>query len=155
LALLLAPKPSVRVIALPVAALLMASTVVQLTRARWIGLIAGLLAIGLWLAVQGDRRVTATARRRALLTVGLLGTAVILAILLVPGLLSGGTVGDRFISAFTDLQKGGGTVAVRESASHALNGYVGEDWSVGLGFVSPSSHWYFGMPEGSIRDTDL
>jgi hypothetical protein len=33
--------------------------------------------------------------------------------------------------------------------------YLGGNWLAGLGFVSPSSHYYFGLPNGSIRDPDL
>jgi hypothetical protein len=154
-ACLLARSNRVRLIATAVALLLATSTVVQLTRARWIGIVVGVLLVSLWLIVNGSPRLSKTLRRRLIATIGIACLAVLVVLLADPGLFASGTVADRLLSAFTDLQKGSGTVAIRESVTKVMTKYLGESWLTGLGFVSPSAHFYFGLPEGSIRDTDL
>lgn len=152
---LLARQRRVRLIAVPIALLLMISTIVQLTRARWIGLVVGFVLVSLWLMVSSDARVVAILRRRLALVVGVLGIAGLAAILAAPGIVSGGAVINRLLSVFTDLQTSGGTVAVRETATKTLTAYLGGRWPFGIGFVPPSFHYFAGLPEGSIRDSDL
>jgi hypothetical protein len=156
LACLLAPRRSkIRSVAIPIAALLTVSVVVQLTRARWVGLVLGFLVVGVWVAARSDVRVSALLRKRLALAAGAIGIAVAAALLLVPDLLSGGGLAQRLLSTVSDLQAGSGTVAVREAATKAATGYLGHKWPIGLGLVPPSSHYYAGLPEGSLRDTDL
>jgi hypothetical protein len=154
-ACMVARGPRLRTFSLGVAVLLTTSTVVQLTRARWIGLLVGILLVSAWLMINGGSRVSGTVRRR--LGIGLAGLvfAGLVVVLAVPGIASGGTIIHRVLSVFTDLQKGGGTVAVRESVTKTLKGYLGEKWPAGLGFVPPSAHYYQGLPHGSIRDSDV
>jgi hypothetical protein len=154
-ACLLARNLKVRLVAVPVALLLTVSTVLQLTRARWIGIIIALLLISLWFILNNDARVAAVLRRRlGVMIVALLfvGVAVVLA---VPDVLSGGTVINRLSSVFTEFQSGGGTVAIRESVTRSMTAYLGDKWPAGLGFISPTSHYFVGLPEGSIRDSDV
>jgi len=44
---------------------------------------------------------------------------------------------------------------VRESVLKTMKAYLGEKWLTGLGFVPPSTHYFEGLPHGSIRDSDL
>ncbi len=154
-AIMLARDRTVRLIALPIALLLTTSTVVQLTRARWIGLVVGIVLVSLWLMIRGEMRVATVLRKRFALAVGVLVSVGGLVLIAAPGVLSGGTVIDRLSSLFTDLQTGGGTVAVREAVTKTMKAYLGEKWPAGLGFVPPAAHYFEGLPNGSIRDSDL
>lgn len=153
-ALLLARSRRLRWLATPVALLLLASVIVQLTRARWIGLSAGLLLAGVWVMLRGGSG-SALLRRRLGLGAMSLAIVVLLLVVAAPGIVSGDALAGRLLSIFSDLGSGGGTVAVRETATHTLTGYVGGQWLQGLGFIPPSAHYFYGMPEGSIRDSDL
>jgi hypothetical protein len=145
----------VRLIAIPVALLLTTSTVVQETRARWIGLVVGIVLVSLWLIINDDARVTAILRRRSVIVIGALVFGALVVVLAAPGVVSSGTIGHRLSSVFTELESGGGTVAIRESVTKTMTAYLGEKWPAGLGFISPSAHYFFGLPLGSIRDSDL
>jgi len=154
-AILLARRRAVQLIASPIALLLTISVVVQLTRARWIGLILGLLLVSLWFVVHSQARVSALLRKRLILAAGLVTITGVAVVVVVPGILPGTTLSHRLLSIVTNLQGKSGTVAVRETASKTLTGYLGGRWPFGLGFIPPSFHFYLGMSEGSIRDTDL
>jgi hypothetical protein len=154
-ACLIARQRRTRLIAAPVAALLTISIVVQLTRARWIGLVAGIVLVSLWVVVNNYPRVTPILRRRLAVAISALGVAALAILLTVPGILSDGTVIHRLLSIFTDLQTGGGTVAVRDSVTAKMKAYLGENWLGGLGLVPASAHYFEGLPKGSIHDSDL
>jgi hypothetical protein len=154
-ACLIARQRRTRLIAVPVAAVLTVSVVVQLTRARWIGLVAGLVLVSLWVTVGNYPRVAAILRRRLAVMISALGIVALAVVLTVPSVLSGGTVIHRLLSIFTDLQTGAGTVAVRESVTATMKAYLGEKWLAGIGLVPPSAHYFEGLPLGSIRDSDL
>jgi len=154
-ACLLATDRRLRALAAPVALLLSISVVVQLTRARWIGLLLGLILVSVWLASQADARTARILRRRLTLLLGALVTITISAALLAPSLGSSGTIFQRAISIFSDLQSSSGTVAVRTALSKTMLADLGEHWSIGLGFVPPYSHYYIGLRSGSIRDPDV
>lgn len=152
---LAAPNRRVRLLARPIALLLTASVVVQLTRARWIGLVAALLLVGLYISFSGDQRIPSVLRRRIALLIGVPLTAILVLLLLDPTITSGGTVFNRLGSIVTDLESGGGTVAIRESVTNSMTMYLGGSWLTGLGFLPPSVHYFFGLPDGSILDSDL
>jgi hypothetical protein len=154
-ACLLARQRRMRLIAAPVAALLTVSVVVQLTRARWIGLVVGLVLVSLWVTVNNYPRVTPLLRRRLVAAISVLGAAALVVVLAAPGVLSNGAIIHRLSSLFTDLQTGGGDVAVRESVTATMKAYLGEKWLAGLGFVPASTHYFVGLPKGSIHDSDL
>jgi hypothetical protein len=153
---LAAPQRILRNAARPVALLLTVSVVVQLTRARWIGLIAAFVLVSVWLMLYSDNQaISAILRKRMVIMVGaacVIGGAVLLA---VPGIFSGGPFIERLISLFTDIESGGGTVAVRAAVTKTMKSYLGGEWLGGLGFVSPSIHYFRGLPSGSIEDPDL
>lgn len=150
-----APQRKVRVIALPITLLLIVSVIVQLTRARWVGVIAGLIVVGIWIMIKGETPRMAALRRRVTLSVGLLVGAITTILLVAPSLISSGTAVQRLTSLFTDLESNGGTVAARETASKVLKLALGEEWPLGLGFLPPSVHFVVGLPNGSLRDADL
>jgi hypothetical protein len=152
---LLARQRMVRAVARPVVLLLTVSVVVQLTRARWLGLVIGLLLVSLWLIIYSEASLSALLRRRLAIVAGVFGIGGVVVLLVVPGTLTGGTFAQRVFSIISDLESGGGTVAVREAATRTATGYLGGQWPLGLGLVPPASHYFEGLPEGSIRDTDL
>ena len=43
----------------------------------------------------------------------------------------------------------------REEKAEATLGALGGKWLTGLGFWTPSTHYFIGVPEGEIRDGDL
>jgi hypothetical protein len=154
-ACLLARNPKIRLVAVPIAILLTVSTVLQLTRARWIAIVVALLVISLWFIFNDNARVSAVLRRRLGVMIAALVLVGMTVALTAPGILSGGTVIHRLSSVFTEFQSGGGTVAVRESVTKTLTAYLGDKWPAGLGFVAPTTHYFEGLPEGSIRDSDV
>ncbi len=154
-AILLAPKRLIRLIASPVAMLLTVSIVVQLTRARWVGLILGLLLVSLWFLFSDQAGVSAILRKRLIFALSVIVIVGLGVIVVAPSILPGATLSHRLLSIFSNIEGSSGTVAVRERASETLTGYLGEHWLFGLGFVPPSFHFYVGLPEGSIRDSDL
>jgi hypothetical protein len=154
-ACLLARQRKARLIGLPVAILLTTSTILQLTRARWIGLVVGLLLVSLWFVLTDDARIAATLRRRLMIAIGALVFVGLTVALAAPGIFSSGTIIQRITSVFTELQTGGGTVAIRETVTKTMTAYLGEKWPGGFGFLPPATHYFEGLPEGSIRDSDV
>lgn len=145
-----------RRLARPVALLLIVSVVVQLTRARWIGFIAAFLLASTWFMLHRDRfAVSPVLRKRLGGLLGIAGLLVAVLLLAVPGLFSSGPFIHRVVSIFTTLENGGGTVAVRESVTKTMTHYLGGNWLAGLGFISPNTHYFLNLPNGSIEDPDL
>jgi hypothetical protein len=153
-ACLLARGRIARSLAAPAVILLTTSTVLQLTRARWLGVIVGLVLATLWLLLSDRGYSSAILRRRSLLALGALALSALVVLVAAPGILSGGTVIHRLTSIFSDIQ-GGGTVATREHVTSAMTAYLGEKWPTGLGFLPPGAHYVQTLPEGSIRDSDV
>ena len=145
---------NVKRIAYPVTLLLLIGLIVQLTRARWIGLVVGVVVVSLWLAVRAETHLAATVRRRLSVSIWGLGFAILATAVALPTVFSG-TVIQRLLSTFTDLESGGGTFAVRTTVSSAMTGTLGSKWPLGIGFVPPSAHYFVGLPSGSIKDADL
>lgn len=154
-ALLLARQRRIQLIALPIMILLGTSTAVQLTRARWIGLVVGISLTSLWLALNSNTRIGIILRRKLSPIVGALCFVSIIVIFIAPSIGSGGEVINRLTSIFTDLETGSGTVAIRVTVSKEMTVFLGEKWPFGLGFIPPFSHYYLGLPGGSIRDPDV
>lgn len=153
--LFLARMPSRRVIFLPLTALLLVSVILQATRARWLGLLLGLVLVGCWFAFAGRARVPAIVKWRVLLGAGVLVAFGVLLLLTAPSGALTGSIGKRLLSTVTDVQSGAGTVAIRESVSTVMLSLLGGNWPIGLGFISPAAHYYNSLPAGSIRDSDL
>jgi hypothetical protein len=151
---MLARRRPAHAVALPAVLLLTTSVAVQLTRARWGGLLLGLLLVSPWFIAHGDR-MSALARRRLVAAMAALAVALVMSLVFVPGTLAGSSFTQRGFSLVSDLTTGGGTIAVREAAAKTATGYLGGQWPVGIGFVPPGSHYFEGLPEGSIRDSDL
>jgi hypothetical protein len=154
-AILLTRQRRVRIIAIPVGTLLLLSTIVQLTRARWIGLVVGFFLVSLWFTVHNQAGISAALRRRLTIVVGVVGILGIAALIAAPGALPGGTIVHRALSIVSGIESNTGTIAVRETATKTTTTYLTGEWPLGLGFIPPSSHYFAGLPEGSIRDSDL
>lgn len=152
---LVARQPIMRMAAPPVALLLTISLVVQLTRARWIGFIAGFLLVSVWLMVYGDVDLSAALRKRLVVVVSVIFVAGVAAFLTVPGILSEGPFIERVLSIFSNIENGSGSVATREMVTRTMTAYLSGEWPVGLGFLSASVHYFQGLPNGSIEDPDL
>jgi hypothetical protein len=140
---------------IPIALLLVASMILQLTRARWIATIAGVIVVSLWLALRADSRIAVTLRRRLTVFVGVLTAAVVLVVLVAPGVISAGPVVQRVLSIFTSTGKGTSTLAVRQLIANQMTSLLRGHWLTGLGLIPPSSHFYPQFPSGSIRDPDV
>ena len=140
----------------PIALLLAVSVVVQLTRARWVGIIGGFLFVSSWLMLYGDRfTISAILRRRLVLVAGALCLVAGVTLVAAPGIFSSSPFISRVTTIFSDLESGGGTVAVRETVTSTMEHYLGGHWLEGLGFISPEVHYFAGLPSGSIEDPDL
>jgi hypothetical protein len=154
-ALLLAREAKVRLLAAPVAALTITSTILQLTRARWIGVVAGIVLVTLWFMFAGGAWPRWPFRRRVVGAVALLGGGIGLVLLVAPGVFSHGTVIERVSELFSNIEGGTGTVATREHVATAMTHVLGPEWLTGLGLVPPSAHWFVGLPRGSLRNSDV
>jgi hypothetical protein len=153
---LAAPSRNVRRAARPVALLLAVSVVVQLTRARWIGIIGGFLFVSSWLMLYRDRfTISAILRKRLVFVAGAVCVVAGVTLVAAPGIFSGSPFITRVTSIFSDLGSGGGTVAARETVTRTMEHYLGGNWLEGLGFISPEVHYFAGLPSGSIEDPDL
>ncbi len=152
---LLTRQRIVRSIALPLVLLLTTSVAVQLTRARWIGLIAGFLIVSVWFIIQNDTTISTLLRRRLALAAGVIFIVGVGVIVTDPSLISGDTLQQRLLSLFSQVETHSGSVGIREAATNTTTHYLGEQWLLGLGLVPASSHYFLGLPEGSIRDADL
>jgi hypothetical protein len=153
---LAAPQRSVRRAARPVALLLAVSVIVQLTRARWVGIIGGFVFVSGWLMLYGDRvTISAILRKRLVLFAGAFCLIAGVALVAAPGIFSSSPFITRVTSIFSDLESGGGTVAARETVTRTMEQHLGGNWLEGLGFISPEVHYFAGLPSGSIEDPDL
>jgi hypothetical protein len=154
-ALFSAQSAHLRRISAPASGLFLASIAVQLTRARWIGIVVGLVLATTWYA-SANAGQTATALRKRLGLFCLVGVAGLIgAVVIDPSVFAGGTFLARLSSIFGDIQSGSGTVASRQEAARLSLSLLGEHWLTGLGFVPPAIRYFSGLPGGSLRDSDL
>jgi hypothetical protein len=141
--------------AIPISLLLTGSLVLQLTRARWVAIIASLVVASLWLALQADRRIAVTLRRRLTIAAGVVAVAVVVLVTLGGGVVSTGPLVQRVLSIFSDVSSTTGTVAVRQHVANEMASLLGGHWLTGLGLTPPSVHYYPQFPGGSLRDPDV
>jgi hypothetical protein len=151
----LAPNLTIRRLARCIALLLLISILLMLTRALWLGMISGLVVVSLWMMYGGGPYVTTILRRKWAWIVSLLVLAGTLVSLTDPSAITHGELIERASSAVSTLETSSGTLAVRESVDQILTSYLSGHWAAGLGFVSPSMHYYPELPHGSIRDPDV
>lgn len=154
-AVLLARDARLRRRAIPIALLLAVSFALELTRARWLGLILALLVVSLRLMLRSDRGVSALLKRRlGALSAALAGAAAV-GVVTAPHYLLSGPFVQRFLSFFTDLQSEHSTIATRVQVIGTMSTLLAGKWLLGLGFVPPSAHFFLGLPEGSLRNSDV
>lgn len=154
-AVLLAPRPTLRTAAVPLGILLTASVAVQQTRARWIGLGIGFVGASMLLMVRAERGTARRFRRRARRTLAAMAVAGGAILIAAPSVLLHGTLIERALTTISDLETTSGSVAAREQVINAMVLLLGGKWLIGLGFVSPSVHYFPGLPNGSIRNPDV
>jgi hypothetical protein len=137
------------------------AVVLQLTRAIWFGLIAGMaVALAIWCVRRSPWRVLVRRRMRHV-TVGivaLLASGIIIA----PQALSNTateTVASRVSEGVADVgasaRTAGNTVAYRQSVSSSMLQVLGPHWLLGLGFLHPATIRFPQLPRGSTRNNDL
>lgn len=134
------------------------ATLFDQTRASYIGMAVGILVVmafmfkGRW-AHSGVRR----------LYVLLLAIVVAAAVItpLASSSLQGvaDTVANRATSIVAVLGRSGEAAPVtwsyRQDLAHDMLVVLGPAWPIGLGFLHPATHYVAGLPEGSIRNSDL
>jgi hypothetical protein len=154
-ALLLSREPRVRRVAWPVALLLGFSFLLELTRARWIGLIVALIAVSLRLMVKSDAGVTRILRKRLAFLIAGLVIGGLIAVLSSPHAVVSGPFVQRFLSFFSDLQANGSTITYRVQVIGNMTALLGGKWALGVGLIPPSAHWFGTLPAGSLRNSDV
>jgi hypothetical protein len=152
---LLARTARARRLATPVAALLLVSFVLELTRSRWVGLVVALLVVTVTVVSRSDPSVSTVLRRRLGALAAALTAGAVIAVLTAPHAILEGSVTRRALSLFTDLQSSTSTIAQRESLISMLSSMLSGHWVNGLGFIPPSAHYFGGLPQGSLRNSDI
>jgi hypothetical protein len=128
----------------------------QLTRATYFGLGLGtVVVLAVWAAQsrivgQGSLRV------RVFIAVAAL-VVTIIGFIVIPVAEDStlGSVSQRVSSGVENLQSGTGSVGRREEKASAILVALDGKWLTGLGFWTPSTHYFVGVPNGEIRDGDL
>jgi hypothetical protein len=131
------------------------ASILQLTRANYFALGAGLLmAVSVWVLRYASLRSLLLRFMIVTLTV----LALVFAVLGQGGLSFSGSpaagVLTRVQSGISDFSQSTGTVGYRESVDREMLHLLGHDWPVGLGFLHTASHYVPTLPSGSIRNTD-
>jgi hypothetical protein len=125
----------------------------SLTRALYLGAAFALLVtVIVWLLGGGSRN--AARRAIALFCTGLLVIVVIISYRSLTSPVSG-AASMRVSSVVTDLRQRNGTVEYRYQLDQKMLDVLGSRWIAGLGFLHPESHPVTGLPDGSIRNTDV
>jgi hypothetical protein len=130
--------------------------ILQVTRAEYFGFGLGTAAVCVAWAIQG--RTPGQAPFRGRVAAGTAALVLIIMALIVIPVAEDSTVGaasHSVTSGIESLQNGTGTVATRENEASAILGAVNGRWLAGLGFWSPSSHYFAGVPAGEIRNSDV
>jgi hypothetical protein len=158
--LLLAKERGLRLLGGILALLSITSVVLELTRAQYIGMTAGLAAaLFVWLVFS--RTSAQLARVRFFRAIILAGALVALTVLVHPPQINNTVVSGlehRVSSVFTSLSStnaGESTVAYREIEAAQLEQVLGSHWLFGLGFLDPRNHYVLGLRLGSIRNGDV
>jgi len=125
----------------------------SLTRALYLGAVFALLVtVIVWLLGGGSRN--AARRTIALFCTVLLVIVVIISYRSLTSEVSG-AASMRVSSVVTDLRQRTGTVEYRYQLDQKMLDVLGSRWIAGLGFLHPQSHPVAGLPDGSIRNTDV
>jgi hypothetical protein len=149
------PRRGLRPIAIVLVLLSMLSVLFSFTRTTYLALAVSFIVVNpIWMYGSS---IAARSLRRAIV---MFGTLVVL-LMAVSGYspLSGGsaaqTVSTRAESSLVELTQRTGTVGYRYSLSQQLVHILGHNWPAGLGFLHPDVHPFAGLPQGSIRNTDV
>lgn len=158
--LLLGDQGGGRVLAAVVLVLSLAAVMLELTRARYVGLVVGImLCVIVWFMIRDS--AAELGRRKIYELFGVVGCVVVLLVLYQPSAASSSAVdgvAQRVFSTFTDFSSANlqqSTISVRQRESSELFGVLGASWVFGLGFLDPSYHYVVAAPVGSIRNPDV
>ena len=66
-----------------------------------------------------------------------------------------GRVAERAESGVSDVSNTSGDFRYRTNLDDKMLHVLGSRWPIGLGFLDPTVHYVAGLPEGSIRNTDV
>jgi hypothetical protein len=134
------------------------AVILLLTRALYIGLIAGIVACALTWGTGYSRPSSYVRKRMALIVVGMLIIGVGL-VVFAPSVLDSSAlqaISSRFTAGLENLQgQGTGTVQLREHLASFELRLLGGHWPFGLGFLPPSVYYVASLPSGDIMDVDL
>lgn len=151
--------PRYRKLSAIVALICVVSVALALTRARYVGQTVGLACAALlWLCVSDKASRLARVRfSRALVAIVV---TVLLLVLVNPSVLGStelNTVTSRVNSATEVVtgQSSTATIDVRLIEVRRLEQVLGGRWLFGMGFLDPSSDFVTGLPQGSIRNSDV
>jgi hypothetical protein len=98
------------------------------------------------------RRSLGHTRGRIPGTLVAIGALIIALAVLAPTLLT--IAAHRIAEGLTNLQQNSGNVGYRTQLDHQLLNDLGSSWPIGLGFLDPTSRYFLGLPQGSIRNSD-
>jgi hypothetical protein len=158
-AALLGPTQRLRRWGSLVALISMVAIILQQTRAIYLSLAIALLLVILWWALFTPD--TARLTGRTFVCVVAVGTLVAVLAVFVPSVLNNyvGTPLSRLSGAFVQVSSGtGGNLNYRFHVAHDLLALLHGNpvkWATGLGFIDPAFHRFVGLPEGTIRNSDL
>lgn len=127
-------------------------------RATYVGMTVGTFVL-LAFMLKG-RWARDGVRRLYVLLVAIVVTAVVLAPFASTSLQNvADTVASRATSIVGVLDRSGAaapaTWSYRQELAHEMLVVLGSDWPIGLGFLHPGVHYVAGLPQGSIRNSDL
>lgn len=130
--------------------------ILQLTRSMYFGLGVGAIVVcGAW-ALQGRTVGQRPFQGRILVAVAAVAVVVIgLIVVPVAEQSTLGKVSQRVSTGLESLENGTGSVGTREEEAAPILTAVGGRWLTGLGFWTPSTHYFSGAPNGEIRNGDL
>jgi hypothetical protein len=157
---LLAARPALRWAGGAVLALSAAGVLVQFGRMLYYSLALGLLAaVFLWVIRPAARATPVRTAVAALAPIAAVGFVILLA--------TGGiqvdrnpdsavaAVAQRAASGFEEISTGTGTLGYRQSLTDEMEDLLEGHWVEGLGFLHPAAHPVAGLPDLSIRNSDV
>ena len=137
--------------------LLAVSVVLQLTRSNYAAMVVALVTGVAVHSIRGGS-FTAVVVRVAMAVLVVTVAAIVLGTAKVGNSGIGGVashVAERAESGVSAVSNTSGTFGYRTNLDAKMLHVLGSQWPIGLGFLNPSAHYVTGVPEGSIRNTDI
>jgi hypothetical protein len=146
-----------RVPAAALVTLLAVSVVLQLTRSNYAAMIVALV-MGVAVHLIRGGSFTAVIVRVAMAVLVVTVAVIVLGTAKVGNSGIGGVasrVAERAESGVSDFASSSGSFGYRTQLDATMLHILGSQWPIGLGFLDPNAHYVAGLPEGSIRNSDL